>query len=279
MGLIYMRISPSGGKYIGQTICLEEERWKDHVKEALNINSCGYNTYLNRAIRKYGADNFSVNILESNIPEDELDEREIYWIDKYKTYYKDEQHGYNMTRGGSGHCLLKIESEDLLNLWQQGLGTVEIAQYFNCERQAIRERLLSLGLTSKDLTARRTEKAVQTRIQNHYDKDLILTLWANGLSGTQIGQQLHQDRHSITRLLKEWGISDEDMKKRQIMNAVDSTKRAMLQYDKQGNFIQEWESSAAAARALNLQAANIRKVASGERKTTGGYIFKYKENK
>ena len=39
MGLIYMRISPSGGKYIGQTIQSEERRWQDHCKNAHNKNS------------------------------------------------------------------------------------------------------------------------------------------------------------------------------------------------------------------------------------------------
>ena len=34
MGLIYMRTSPSGGRYIGQTIFTEEKRWEDHVREA-----------------------------------------------------------------------------------------------------------------------------------------------------------------------------------------------------------------------------------------------------
>lgn len=67
MGLIYMRTSPSGGRYIGQTIYTEEERWKNHCKEAFNPNDDCYNTILNIAIRKYGKDNFHVQILEDNI--------------------------------------------------------------------------------------------------------------------------------------------------------------------------------------------------------------------
>ena len=277
MGLIYMRISPSGGKYIGQTTLSELERWKDHVKEAFNPNSKNYNTILNSAIRKYGADSFQVQILENSIKDNDLNAREIYWIDYYKTYYADNNHGYNITRGGEGHYLLSIKKEDLISLWEQGLGTVEIAKYFNCERQAIRERLLGLGYTSKDLTARRTEKAVITRDNNHYNTEEILILWHQGLSATKIGEKLHQDRHSISRILYKCGITELEIKTRQIECMSNSTKKSIIQYNKQGQYIQEWPSVSEAARQLNLHASNITKVLKQERKTTGGYIFKYKE--
>ena len=112
MGLIYMRISPSGGKYIGQTVLQEKERWHDHCLESSNENGKYYNTILNKAIRKYGKENFQVQILEDNIPNEELNEREIYWIDFYKTFYKENFHGYNMTRGEKG--TVKFSDKELL---------------------------------------------------------------------------------------------------------------------------------------------------------------------
>ena len=102
MGLIYMRISPCGGKYIGQTTKNEKIRWQEHCQEAMNQNSKSYNTVLNYAIRKYGKDNFTCVILEDNIPENLLNEREMYWIAYYNTYYKNNNYGYNMTFGGDG---------------------------------------------------------------------------------------------------------------------------------------------------------------------------------
>ena len=35
---------------------------------------------------KYGVSNFYVELLEDNIEYENLDEREIYWIDKYNSY-------------------------------------------------------------------------------------------------------------------------------------------------------------------------------------------------
>lgn len=278
MGLIYMRTSPSGGKYIGQTILLENERWKEHVKEAYNPNSYGYNTLLNKAIRKYDGDNFQCFILEDNLSEELLDEREIFWIEKYKSFYKDNYHGYNMTRGGSGHRFLKIDSEDLTAIWETGISIIEIANYFNCERQAIRDRLLSLGYSSKDLIKRRGLIAANHRITNHYNKEYILSLWNKGLSGTQISEIIKCDRHTVNKLLKKWNIPEEEIKKRQIVKMTEATKKSILQFDNKNNFIKEWSSLSEAARQLNLQTSNICKVLKGERKTTGGFIFKYKEN-
>lgn len=81
MGLIYMRISPSGGKYIGQTIREEKIRWKEHCKAAYNPNNELYNSILSKAIRKYGENNFTVTILENNIKPEDLDKKEIYYIE------------------------------------------------------------------------------------------------------------------------------------------------------------------------------------------------------
>lgn len=79
-GIIYKRTSPSGKSYIGKTFLQEQERWKQHVSEA---NRGEKLTKLNKAIKKYGGENFSVEILESCLEEPELSEREKYYISYY----------------------------------------------------------------------------------------------------------------------------------------------------------------------------------------------------
>lgn len=281
MGLIYMRISPSGGKYIGQTRFSEEIRWYDHVREAYNKNSKGYDSLLNKAIRKYGEENFLVEILEDNLPNDQLDKREIFWIDYYKTYFLDEKHGYNLTRGGSGVFKVTINLEELLDIWNSGISINTIAEYFNCSRYTIRKYLFTLGITSQDLIERRTLIVKMSRFTQNDKKEQVLSLWEEGYNVTQIADILSYERHSVSNVLYIYGaVTKEEMEQRridQLRNIGIKNSKPILQFDKENNFIQEWPSAQVAADTLGLYTSNICKVLKGKRKTTGNFIFKYKE--
>lgn len=85
--MIYLITNKVNGKrYIGKTAKSIEERWYHHCKNA----EYGLNTYLYKAIRKYGKENFIVEHLC-----DGLDDEEVQMIDIH-------QPEYNMTRGGTG---------------------------------------------------------------------------------------------------------------------------------------------------------------------------------
>lgn len=49
------------------------------------------------------------------------------------------------------------------------------------------------------------------------------------------------------------------------------------QYDLEGNYINSYPSAREASRQTNINQGSISKCCKGERKTAGGYIFKYKE--
>lgn len=96
-GIIYKYRSPSGKNYIGQTINLFEKRNRQHINDAKN-NS---NKIFHISIRKYGIENFEYEILQHAFSKEELNKLEIYYIEKYNSYYKN-GNGYNMTLGGEG---------------------------------------------------------------------------------------------------------------------------------------------------------------------------------
>jgi group I intron endonuclease len=84
-------------KYVGQTQQgREKRRWQEHSVFCINENKPLYN-----AIKKYGSENFDFKVIENNIPEEAIDERERYYIKYYNTFYLNNQ-GYNMTEGGQG---------------------------------------------------------------------------------------------------------------------------------------------------------------------------------
>ena len=79
--------------YIGLSEDIED-RWYGHIYRP-NLK----HSYIDKAIRKYGADKFDLEIVEE-LPNDRplLMEREAYWVAHYNTY-EDDFH-YNLTPGG-----------------------------------------------------------------------------------------------------------------------------------------------------------------------------------
>jgi group I intron endonuclease len=78
--------------YIGKTVQMVEDRFYSHKYNASKTKS---QTYLYRAMRKYGIDNFEVSIVDTALSLEELNQKEIEYIAKLKPKY-------NMTNGGDG---------------------------------------------------------------------------------------------------------------------------------------------------------------------------------
>ena len=76
--------------YIGQTINPVENRWRRHILDAQNNI---LDTHFVRAIRKYGADSFNYEIIDTAQNQDELNQKEKYWID----FFDSTEKGYNET--------------------------------------------------------------------------------------------------------------------------------------------------------------------------------------
>jgi group I intron endonuclease len=97
----------NGHKYIG---CSKNiyVRWQEHKKDSQQLDFPLY-----RAIRKYGIDNFTFEIVEKcNI--ELLYEKEKFWI----TFYNSYDDGYNATRGGESnpalHVSQKVAKEEII---------------------------------------------------------------------------------------------------------------------------------------------------------------------
>jgi len=93
-GIIYCATNVINNKrYIGQTIRNLNRRKKEHISQADN----GSNYAFHLAINKYGADKFEWSTIDVADSQEELDEKESYWIDYYDCF---KTGGYNMSTGG-----------------------------------------------------------------------------------------------------------------------------------------------------------------------------------
>lgn len=95
----YKKIDEDMVVYVGQTINPEYRRAQHEKYDPFNPKNKEYNLPLSRGIRKYGADAYEFIVLEDQLSQDELDEREKYWIEYYNTYNDPDK--YNLTPGGS----------------------------------------------------------------------------------------------------------------------------------------------------------------------------------
>lgn len=130
----------NGKSYIGQSICIEN-RQKQHLYDALYRPEKG--TGIDVAINKYGIDNFEFEILEE-CSENELDEKEAYWIEKYNTYYE----GYNRTPGGVS---LRGENHPRAILTEQEVWALREAYGNRIKRSIAFKPYLEKGITERCL--------------------------------------------------------------------------------------------------------------------------------
>ena len=99
MGEIYQITNNINGKiYIGKTKRTSYLRWLEHIRDSKNYPDL--NIPLHKAIIKYGIENFTMNILEQDVSEIDLNSVEKYYIKLFNS--NNSSIGYNATVGGDG---------------------------------------------------------------------------------------------------------------------------------------------------------------------------------
>ena len=122
-----------------------KKRWPDHKSAARK----GGKYYLYNAIRKYGEDNFIVDILATTSTEQEANNLEKVWILLLKSH--DEKFGYNLTLGGEGQCGAIVSEEQRRKHSEKLKGRFvgEKAYWYGKKRPDISEPLRRANLGKK----------------------------------------------------------------------------------------------------------------------------------
>lgn len=113
-------------------------------------------------------------------------------------------------------------------------------------------------------------------ILKYNDNDLLL-YWNQGLCIKEICEKLTADKGQISSHLKALGISSDDIIKRGYEKSAQWHIKTVYQYTLEGNFIQQFDSSAQVYQLLGIK--NVAECCLGKRKTAGGYrwSFNYSE--
>ena len=167
MAYIYKIINDINQKiYIGKTEFSVEKRFKEHCRDAFRERNEKRPLYA--AMRKYGVENFHIELIEKT---DNPEEREIFWIEYYGSF----KNGYNATKGGDGKPYLDYS---LINtLFNQGMTCQDIHKVTGYDVQSISRILKSNGITIKDFKEQAFAKKARPVAQIDKDTNKIIKIY------------------------------------------------------------------------------------------------------
>ena len=94
------------------------------------------------------------------------------------------------------------------------------------------------------------------------------------MSETKKGKKRSEEiKRKISKAHKGKKHSKEHIKK-----MSEALKIPVVQYSKEGEFIKEWDSATDAAEELGISRSNISTACRGRQKSSGGFVWRYKEN-
>lgn len=285
-GFIYCYTSPSGKRYIGQTIQSISARAK-------SVNGKGYRRcpVFYKAIQKYGLENFYLEILEE-APIDLINEKEQEWIKFYNTQIPN---GYNISEGGSSNSK---------PVYQYKADTGELIAGFNSLTEAARvNKLNTIQYISDCIHGRRKtahgyiwdiHKYTKVEPQEYYPNKPI-SIYAYNLNGT-----FYKKFNSIASAAKEIQCGRSDIKKviqgklnyaggyiwtKQYKDSVkpittfQNGSRPVAQINMQtGKIIKIFGSQSKAAKILGLsRPTGISKCCMGKQNSCAGYRWEFYE--
>lgn len=146
IGIYKISNSCNSNIYIGQSIDIER-RWSQHLYEALHPRN---NNLLYNAMRKYGIENFYLEVIEECLVQ-ELDDREIYWISYYNSFHN----GYNMTPGGQSEGSKLYDINYVRMMWDDGLSVGDIITILGCNKSTVYNYLKDYENYSPDESRKR----------------------------------------------------------------------------------------------------------------------------
>lgn len=252
----------NGKVYIGQAVDIEC-RWISHI--SMLKNNKHHSKHLQNSWNKYGEENFKFEIIEECSFE-ELNEKEIYWINKFK------ENCYNLTSGGDGGDTFSKRGVISQEITRNKLSVVQRNRLKNGVSIETRKKM---AMSKYGNTWNKGRKHTQESIENMRlaklgKKRKPFKHHPHSLETRQKISLSNKGKHSVnyqsTETRKQ---SSERMKKNN-----PARKSPVLQFDLDNNLLNEFNSIKEAKLATNI--VSISDCCRGLQKTAGGFIWKYK---
>lgn len=172
MAYIYQITNQINGKiYVGKTEFSIEKRFKEHCDDA--YREAKEKRPLYAAMRKYGIENFHIELLEET---DNPEERETYWIEQKQSF----KNGYNATMGGDGRRY--IDYDLVIATYQQLHSLKDTADALNIHVDSVHniltEKNIAIIPSSEVLRAKCSKPVDMYTLQNEYLQSFPSTIEA-----------------------------------------------------------------------------------------------------
>lgn len=267
MGLIYKITNDINDLvYIGLTTRTMEIRWAEHKKYAGTNNSA-----IDNAIFDLGVNHFKCELIQDNIPNDELHQTERDWV----TYYDSYNNGYNLTPGGNGRSLTDKQIQEIERLYFIEQKSIrEICEQLDLQHSTVYHRVASDKRYSLEENRKRSKKEQYKAIDVY------------ALNGEYI-----DTCYSITQAEKIYDIDGKRARECIIKGYINkgyrlayanqplfiaNNKQAVLQFSPEGDFIARYCGMREAGRKTGIDYTGIVRVCKGIKISAGGYFW-YKE--
>ena len=255
-GIIYCYTSPSGKCYVGQT--LNENRRKTQHKISANHTYRDYNKPFYKAIRKYGWDAFTYEILWKSESENLEQLRKL--LNKYEEYYIDildsYTNGYNCTHGGTSTCINSIVGHKL---------TEEHKKKLN---QSIMKEVHQYDLNGNFISS--FNSAAEAQISTGCDASKIIAC-CKGKGHTSKGFQWCYAGDTRTKYVP---VKRKVIKK---FGKDNPKSKIVVRIDESGKELKRWDSLMDVYRELNLNSGTLCRAIKHHWKCKGFY-YKYIDN-
>ena len=274
---VYKHTTPNGKVYIGITCQDPQKRWG---------YGCNYKNqrYFSTAIKKYGWDNITHEILYDNLSQEEAEDKEVELIAKYKS--NNREFGYNIANGGKSRGMVSEETKKRISEFQKGKKPSEYmlqrAREVNTGRICSEET--KQKIRNKNLGRKVSDDAKRKMSASHTGKKLSETTKRKlsesvRKSWTEQRRKEFGEKHKGEKCIfygKKW--TPEEILELQIKNrGINSVlSKKVGQFDKEGNLIKIYGSCREAGRAGYKHSA-ISAVCRGEKHTHKGFVWKYME--
>lgn len=264
---VYCYTGENGKKYIGLTgRSLYERAGKD------GYYYTDYKSKFGNAIKKYGFNFFTPEILEDNLTLKEACKLERQYIKEYDTV----RNGYNTTWGGEG--VQKCDYDLIIELWNEGKSIEEIKELTGYGRKGLEGAFNAAGISGKERIQR---QAGQYHIKAVYQYDLEGKFIQSYDSLSEASRTVETPHGNIIKCLQgsrqtAGGFQWSEIYKENMLpyRKNQGFHRTLYQYTKEKEFIQEWESVAEAARQLGFGKEYLAKKAK-KKEIAYGYLWSY----